>query len=154
HIAAGDLSGAVTLVARDGKIAHLAAHGVKNLETGEPMREDTIFRIASMTKPVVSVAVMLLVEEGKLRLGDPVSRFIPAFADVEVAGAPVSPSRAARGNSAPRRSSPAAGIARGGGAAAPGNRAAAADTTPEPQAFETEPAQRALTILDLLTHTS
>jgi CubicO group peptidase (beta-lactamase class C family) len=165
HVAAGDLSGAVTLVARDGKIAHLAAHGVKNLETGEPMRDDTIFRIASMTKPVVATAVMLLVEEGKLRLGDPVSRFIPAFADVQVAVAAQSQPQAAQAQapaaaraSGPRRTAPAAAIARGGGAGAARNRdaapAPASPAAPEAQTLEAERPQRALTIVDLLTHTS
>src|SRR5690606_23543751 len=84
HIAEGDLSGAVTLVARNGEIAHPEAHGVANIADGAPMQTDAIFRIASMTKPVVSTAVMLLVEEGKLRLTDPVARYLPAFAELEV----------------------------------------------------------------------
>ena len=79
------ISGAVTLVSRRGEIAHFETHGVKDLESGEPMRKDTIFAIASMTKPVTGVAVLMLVEEGAVRLSDPISRFIPEFRDTQVA---------------------------------------------------------------------
>ena len=74
-----EAGGIVTLIARDGKIADLHASGYQDVESKTPMRTDTLFRIASMTKPVTSVAVMMLYEEGKLQLSDPVSRFIPAF---------------------------------------------------------------------------
>src|SRR4249919_958019 len=76
HIAAGDLTGAVTIVARRGKVAHLAAQGVMDLDTKQPMTPAAMFRIASMTKPVIGVSIMMLVEEGKLHLSDPVARFI------------------------------------------------------------------------------
>jgi CubicO group peptidase (beta-lactamase class C family) len=85
RIAAGDLSGAVTIVARRGEVAHVTAHGVMDLETRQPMRADTMFRIASMTKPVVGVGIMMMVEENKLRLSDPVARYIPEFRDLRVA---------------------------------------------------------------------
>ncbi len=85
QMAAGEVAGAVTLVARNGKILHLQAQGYADLASKKPMQKDSLFRIASMTKPVVTTAVMLLVEEGKVRLDDPVSRFIPAFKDVKVA---------------------------------------------------------------------
>ena len=85
HIDAGLLSGAVTLVARDGKIAHLEAHGLMDLESKRAMQKDAVFRLASMSKPVTAVAVMMLVEEGKVRLNDPVSRFIPEFKSSKVA---------------------------------------------------------------------
>lgn len=85
HIAAGDVSGAVTVVARRGKVAHHVAQGVMDLESRRPMTTSSMFRIASMTKPVISVAVMMLVEEGALHLNDPVSRYIPEFADMQVA---------------------------------------------------------------------
>lgn len=81
------VAGTVTLVVRDGQVAYLEASGGADLEKGTPMRPDTIFRIASMTKAVVSVGVMMLVEEGKLSLTDPVSRFIPAFAKTTVLAA-------------------------------------------------------------------
>jgi CubicO group peptidase (beta-lactamase class C family) len=74
-----EAAGIVTLIARDGKIADLHAVGFQDKESKTPMRTDTIVRIASMTKPVTSVAVMMLYEEGKLFLTDPVTRFIPSF---------------------------------------------------------------------------
>jgi CubicO group peptidase (beta-lactamase class C family) len=85
HIEAGEISGAVTLVARHGKIVHFQAHGLMDLDTSTPMMTDAIFRIASMTKPITGVAVMLMVEEGRIRLNDPVSKFIPEFKDTKVA---------------------------------------------------------------------
>jgi len=74
-----EAAGIVTLVARDGKTVDLHATGFQDAESRTPMRPDTLFRIASMTKPITSVAVMMLYEEGKLLLTDPVSKFIPAF---------------------------------------------------------------------------
>jgi CubicO group peptidase (beta-lactamase class C family) len=79
------LAGAVSLVARRGKVVHFETHGVMDLESKQPMRPDTLFRMASTTKPVTAVAVLMLMEEGKLRLNDPVSRFIPEFKDTKVA---------------------------------------------------------------------
>src|SRR5687767_9753717 len=70
RIAAGDLTGAVAAVARKGRVAYVNAQGVMDLETKQPMSPSTMFRIASMTKPVVGVAIMMLVEEGQLRLND------------------------------------------------------------------------------------
>ena len=78
------VAGTVTLVVRDGQVAYHEAAGGADLEQGTPMRTDTIFRIASMTKAVVSVGVMMLVEEGRISLTDPVSKFIPAFAKTTV----------------------------------------------------------------------
>jgi CubicO group peptidase (beta-lactamase class C family) len=130
RIAAGEIAGAVTIVARNGKIAHHSAKGVVDIESKQPMRTSTMFRIASMTKPVTGVAVMMLVEEGKLRLTDPVSRYIPEFRGQKVAVA--APGQPAGGRG---------GGARGGGAAAP------------PQ-FTTVAATREITIKDLLTHVS
>ncbi len=85
HITAGDISGAVTLVARKGRIAHLAAHGQMDLESKKPMPQNAVFRLASMTKPIVGSAIMMMIEEGKVRLSDPVSRFIPEFKGLKVA---------------------------------------------------------------------
>jgi CubicO group peptidase (beta-lactamase class C family) len=82
-VSEGKIAGAVTLVMRRGKAVHLEAVG--NMDDGKPMREDTIFRIASMTKAVTSVAVMMLIEEGKLLLADPVSKYIPEFKGAQVA---------------------------------------------------------------------
>jgi CubicO group peptidase (beta-lactamase class C family) len=85
HIAAGTLNGAVTLVARGGRIAHLEAHGLMDRDALVPMRRDAIFRMASMTKPVTAVAALILLESQCLRLDDPVSRFIPGFKSMKVA---------------------------------------------------------------------
>ena len=74
-----EAAGVVTLIAREGKTVDLHAVGFADIEKNVPMKTDSIFRIASMTKPVTSVAVMMLFEEGKLFLTDPVSKFIPAF---------------------------------------------------------------------------
>ena len=85
HIDAGEISGAVTLVARRGRMVHFEAHGVMDIESRRPMEKDAIFRIASMSKPITGVAVMMMLEEGKLRLNDPVSKFLPEFKDSKVA---------------------------------------------------------------------
>jgi CubicO group peptidase (beta-lactamase class C family) len=81
----GVVPGAVALIARRGKIAFLEALGYRDREAGAAIATDTIFRIASMTKPFTSVATMMLAEEGKLLLADPVSRYIPEFANLKAA---------------------------------------------------------------------
>jgi CubicO group peptidase (beta-lactamase class C family) len=126
HIAAGSFSGAVTLVARNGRIVHHEASGQMDLEAKKPMVKDGIFRIMSMTKPVIGVATLMMVEEGKIRLTDPVSRFIPEWKDMTVGVA-----------------LPAGPGARAGGPA--GGRGA------DPR-YYTVPIERELTIRDLLTH--
>jgi CubicO group peptidase (beta-lactamase class C family) len=78
------IAGALTLVARRGQVAHLAKVGMMDLERGKPMREDTIFRIYSMSKPVTSVALMTLYEHGHFQLDDAVHKHIPAFRDLRV----------------------------------------------------------------------
>jgi CubicO group peptidase (beta-lactamase class C family) len=83
----GELAGLVTLIIRDGRVVDLSAFGVQDLETRAPMRTDSIFRIASMTKLVTSTAVMMLFEEGRVALSDPVSRYLPEFEKVQVLGA-------------------------------------------------------------------
>ena len=80
----GRLAGVVTLMARGGKLVHVHVAGVQDIESGAPMERDSIFRIYSMTKPITGVALMMLYEEGKWRLNDPVSRYIPGFADLKV----------------------------------------------------------------------
>ena len=75
HIAAKDFSGAVTLVARNGKLVHFEARGLADIEVGKPMRTDALFALASMTKPMTAVAALMLMEDGKLVLSDPVSKF-------------------------------------------------------------------------------
>lgn len=83
----GKLAGVTTLVARHGKVVHFDAYGFKNLDTKTPIDRDTIFRIASMTKPVTGVAMMILFEEGKWKLDDPVAKHIPEFKDLKVKAA-------------------------------------------------------------------
>jgi CubicO group peptidase (beta-lactamase class C family) len=85
EIDAGKIAGAVALVARNGTIAYHKSFGYADLDSRTPMRNDAIFRIASMTKAVTSVGVMILYERGHFLLNDPVSRFIPEFAEPEVA---------------------------------------------------------------------
>ena len=80
----GDLAGVVTLMARGGKLVHAHIAGVQDIESGASMERDSIFRIYSMSKPITGVALMMLYEEGKWRLNDPVSRYIPGFADLKV----------------------------------------------------------------------
>ena len=129
YIGAKEIAGAVTVAARRGKIAHFEAQGMTDLESKAPMRKDGIFRIASMTKPVTGVAILMLVEEGKVRLTDPVSRFIPEFKDTTVAVV----------KSGPEGSAPAPS---GRGRGAP------------PQEITLVPASRPITVRDLLTHTA
>ena len=80
-----ELPGAVVLIARNGKIVMFESYGFRDKEAKVAMTNDTIFRIASMTKPIVTLAAMMLMEEGKLTLADRVSMYIPAFADTKVA---------------------------------------------------------------------
>jgi CubicO group peptidase (beta-lactamase class C family) len=80
----GRLPGWTIAVARRGRVVHLAHHGFADLEADRPVAADTIWRIYSMTKPITSVAAMMLYERGALELTDPVSRYIPAFADMRV----------------------------------------------------------------------
>ena len=126
YIASNQISGAVTVVARKGRIAHFEAQGLMDIETKTPMRKDAIFRMASMSKPVTGVAILMLMEEGKLRLTDPVSRFIPEFKNTKVAM-----------------------LKNPGAAPAPGGRG----QQPPPEIY-TVPAERELTIRDLMTHTN
>jgi len=111
------IAGAVSLVARRGHIVWFDVVGKADIEEGRAMREDSIFRIASMTKPIVSLAVMMLHEEGRFLLDDPISRFIPELGKLRVAVVPEG-------------------------------------ETVSPEALETVPAAREITIHDLLTHRS
>ena len=83
-VASGRIPGAVSLVARDGKLAWHDAVGARDPKTGAAMTRDAIFRIYSMSKPITSLAIMMLVEEGRLLISDPASKFIPAFKDLKV----------------------------------------------------------------------
>ena len=84
YIDTGKIAGALTLVARHGEIAHFSPVGLMDAERGKPVRDDTIFRIYSMSKPITSVALMMLYEEGRFQLDDPVHRFIPAWENLGV----------------------------------------------------------------------
>ncbi|EUA49801.1 beta-lactamase family protein [Mycobacterium xenopi 4042] len=88
---AGLLAGAVTVVWRHGKILQVNEIGYRDVDAGLPMQRDTIFRVASMTKPVTVAAAMSLVDEGKLALRDPITRWLPEFADMRVLDDPDGP---------------------------------------------------------------
>ena len=124
HLDAGSFAGAVTLVARNGRIVHLQPHGMADLESKQPMKADSMFRIMSMTKPVVGVAILMMMEEGKVRLNDPVSKFLPALKALQVAVA-----QPAQGPPPP------------------------AGTPADPR-YYTVPAEHEITVRELLTHTS
>jgi CubicO group peptidase (beta-lactamase class C family) len=109
HIDARSFSGAVTLVARNGRVAHLEAHGLMDIESKKPMATNGIFRIMSMTKPIVGTAILMLVEEGKVRITDPVSRFIPEFKGLKVAVAQPAPGPAGPNGPAEARFYPVPG---------------------------------------------
>ena len=126
HINGGTFSGAVTLVARHGRVVHHEALGLMDLEAKKPMQKDAIFRIMSMTKPVVGVSILMMVEEGKVRLTDPVSRFIPELQGLQVV------------------------VPNTDGIVTPSPFGA----TTAPLPTRTVPLQREVTVRDLLTHTS
>ena len=83
-IAKGTIPGAVVMIVRHGKVGYFEAIGALDPDTKAPMTRDAIFRIYSMTKPIVSVGVMMLVEQGKVRLDDPIAKYIPSFKDMKV----------------------------------------------------------------------
>jgi len=84
EVASGKLPGAVVLIQQHGRPVYLKCFGVQDVETRIPMTSDTIFALHSMTKPIASVAAMMLIDAGKLSLADPVSKFIPGFSDAKV----------------------------------------------------------------------
>ena len=125
RVEAGDISGAVTMVARRGRLVHFEAHGLMDLEAKKPMTKDALFRLASSTKPVTATAILILMEEGKLKLTDPVAKYIPEFKNSKVAVETV------------RAPAPMS------------------DQGPESgERYYTVPASHDITIVDLLTHTS
>lgn len=85
---AGEIPGAVVRIERRGQVAYEQAFGVRDPRSGAPMPVDAVFRIASMTKPITSMAILMLAEQGRLAIGDPVAQYLPAFADLTV-GRPV-----------------------------------------------------------------
>ena len=84
YVDAGKLAGVMTMIARRGTVVHFEKFGQMDIAADKPMEFDTIFRIYSMTKPITSVAIMMLYEEGRFQLNDPVSKFIPEFKDLKV----------------------------------------------------------------------
>src|SRR5580704_4452701 len=84
EIAAGKIPGAVILIQQHGRPVYFESFGLRDVESRRPMTADSIFRLYSMSKPITSVAAMMLVEDGKLRLDDPLSKYIPAFAEAKV----------------------------------------------------------------------
>jgi CubicO group peptidase (beta-lactamase class C family) len=127
HIEAGHIQGGVTAIARRGKVAHFEAHGLTDIEAKRPMTTDGIFRMASSSKPVTGVAILMLVEEGKVRISDPVSNFIPEFKGNKVA--------VMKGGTVSETVPP------------PGQTNGTAE-------YSTVSANREITVRDLLTHTS
>jgi CubicO group peptidase (beta-lactamase class C family) len=81
----GKVAGAVTVVARRGRLVSMKAHGLADIESKRPIQADDIFGLASMTKPIIAVATMMLVEEGRILLGDPLEKYLPEFHDMKVA---------------------------------------------------------------------
>jgi CubicO group peptidase (beta-lactamase class C family) len=84
YVGEGRIPGMITAVARRGKLVHFEQLGMMDVEAGKKMRSDTIFRIYSMTKPIANVAMMILYEEGRYRLNEPVSKYLPEFENLTV----------------------------------------------------------------------
>jgi CubicO group peptidase (beta-lactamase class C family) len=127
HIDAGNIQGAVTVVARRGKIVHFQAHGLADVGSNSAMTDDSVFIMMSSTKPVLGVATMMMIEDGLIRPTDPISKWIPAFKEMNVAvlATPVEE------NVSPMRVDPR-----------------------DPPAHRLVPASREITVHDILTHTS
>jgi CubicO group peptidase (beta-lactamase class C family) len=85
YIDRGEVAGAVTLVARRGKVVHLEAWGWSDIQAQKPLCTDSLFRLASQTKPVTAAAAMILLEQGRFRLDDPIAKYLPEFSDMQVA---------------------------------------------------------------------
>jgi CubicO group peptidase (beta-lactamase class C family) len=90
-VAAGDLAGAAAIVWRDGSVRHVATVGCRDMDADLPIERDTLFRIASMTKPITSTVTLMLSEEGKLALDEPIARWAPEFSQMQVLSSPDSP---------------------------------------------------------------
>src|ERR1700712_5008396 len=84
EVATGKLAGVIVLIQQHGRPVYLKSFGIRDVATERPMTPDTLFALHSMTKPITSLAAMMLIDEGKLALTDPVSKYIPSFAKVEV----------------------------------------------------------------------
>lgn len=134
HIDAGQIPGGIVLVAREGKVVHFEAQGMSSAINGQPLRTDSVFLLASLSKPITAVAILMLVDEGKIALDDPVANFIPEF------GAPREV-RVLRPGSPPAPFTPLPFVV------------PPSAEFGEPQ-YERVAAERAMTVRMLLTHTS
>jgi CubicO group peptidase (beta-lactamase class C family) len=148
----GEISGAVTAVALKGEVVHLDAHGWKDIEARVEMPLDAIFRMASSTKPVVGVAVMQQIEQGRVSPDDPVNKFIPEFRDTKVAvrkaGSTPSP------DELPADAEQQSTVSLGAGTGVRAGRGGGGTTSAPPPEVDLVPAHRDLLVRDLLTHTS
>ena len=135
YVESGEIVGALGLVARHGKVAYLDTWGQRDGESGAPMTADTIFRIYSMSKPITSVALMMLYEEGHFLLKDPVEKYLPELAEMRVAIFDESKVAPATFN-------------------IPDLDEESAETQPSSITVDTVPVERSITIQDLLRHTS
>jgi CubicO group peptidase (beta-lactamase class C family) len=133
-VADGVMVGGLGMIARNGRVAYSSSWGLKDREAGTPMTEDTIFRIYSMSKPITGVALMMLYEEGKFFLNDPVARYLPELADLEVA-----------------RSTADGGST---GVVSDGTQSRAVGEGDDTLAGQTRRSTRQPTVRDLLTHTA
>ena len=155
QVESGEISGAITAIALKGEVVHFDAHGWKDIENKVEMPVDAIFRMASSTKPVVGVALMQQIEQGKVSPDDPVHKFIPTFRDTKVAvkkmGSTPSPDELAASpvTADDAGSGPSQGTVSLG--AGTGVRREPSDQPPE---VDLVPAQREILVRDLLTHTS
>lgn len=132
-VKSGNIPGAVAMISRNGKVGYFESRGMADMEKKTPMGPDTIFRIYSMSKPITSVALMTLFEEGKFKLTDPVSKFIPGLGDMKVLTEKGSVDR-----------SPTFNIPEEGAAAPKVSK----------DAYTTAPTKRDMTVQDLLRHTA
>jgi CubicO group peptidase (beta-lactamase class C family) len=157
QVEAGEITGAITAIALKGEVVHFDTHGWRDVEDRVAMPADAIFRMASSTKPVVGVAVMQQIEQGRVSPDDPVAKFIPEFRDTKVAvkkrGGTSRPAEASTAPAPPAGDDPSSdaapgGVSLGAGAGVFRNRSGA------PPEVELVPAQRDILVRDLLTHTS
>ncbi len=128
-----NIAGAVSIVARDNQVVHWDVQGYADIESGSPLKENGIFRLASMTKPVIGVAVLILAEEGRISIDDPLSKYIPEYQNMKVA-------------------LPDPGISASGHQSDPNT--STEEILPSIPPYKTVPADREITIRDLLSHSS
>jgi CubicO group peptidase (beta-lactamase class C family) len=147
QVEAGHISGAVTAIALKGEVVHFETYGWRDIEQREPMPADAIFRMASSTKPVVGVAVMQQIEQGRVHPDDPVRKFIPDFRDTKVAVPKPGAKVQSNEGGVPGVGGNEGVVSLGAGRFAGGER-------PDPPEVDLVPADRDILVRDLLTHTS